>query len=73
VDKLKTKAKEVLNPAHIAHIGKASEANAQTNALPKSAIFLTHLVQSEIRKYSNKPVSFITKTVGHAGHALIYA
>jgi len=30
------------NPTHIAHIGKAARANAQTKAFPKSAIFPTH-------------------------------
>lgn len=30
------------NPTHIAHIGKATQANADTKALPKSAIYLTH-------------------------------
>ena len=31
-------AKEERNHTHIAHIGKASRANAETKALPKSAI-----------------------------------
>jgi hypothetical protein len=30
------------NPSHIAHIAKAPQANAQTKALSKSAIFPTH-------------------------------
>jgi hypothetical protein len=34
--------KEERNPNHIAHIGKAPRANAQTKALPKSAILPTH-------------------------------
>ncbi|MBN1119391.1 MAG: hypothetical protein JXA77_19425, partial [Bacteroidales bacterium] len=34
--------KEERNPTHIAHIGKAARANAETKALPKSAIFPTH-------------------------------
>jgi len=29
-------------PTHIAHIAKATQANAETIALSKSAIFLTH-------------------------------
>jgi hypothetical protein len=37
-------AKKERNPTHIAHIGKAARANAQTKALPKSAILLTHTV-----------------------------
>jgi hypothetical protein len=32
------------NPTHIAHIAKATRANAQTKALPKSAILPTHTV-----------------------------
>jgi hypothetical protein len=35
-------AKEERNPTHIAHIAKATRANAQTKALPKSAILPTH-------------------------------
>ncbi len=34
--------KEERNPTHIAHIGKATRANAETKALPKSAILLPH-------------------------------
>jgi len=34
--------KEERNPTHIAHITKATRANATTKALPKSAILLTH-------------------------------
>jgi hypothetical protein len=34
--------KEERNPTHIAHIGKATQANAKTKALPKSAILPTH-------------------------------
>jgi hypothetical protein len=34
--------KEKGNPTHIAHIAKAPRANAQTKALPKSAIFPSH-------------------------------
>jgi hypothetical protein len=30
------------NPTHIAHIGKAPQANAETKALPKSAILPSH-------------------------------
>jgi len=30
------------NPTNFAHIGKAPQATAKTNALPKSAILLTH-------------------------------
>lgn len=33
-----TRKKEEGNPTHIAHIAKAPQANAQTKALPKSAI-----------------------------------
>jgi len=35
-------AKEEGNHTHIAHIGKAPRANAETKALPKSAILPTH-------------------------------
>jgi len=34
--------KEEGNPTHIAHIAKAPQANAQTKALPKSAILPSH-------------------------------
>jgi len=34
--------KEEGNPTHIAHIAKASQAAAQTKALPKSAILPSH-------------------------------
>jgi len=34
--------KETGNPTHIAHIGKAPQANAKIKALPKSAILPTH-------------------------------
>jgi hypothetical protein len=37
--------KEERNPTHIAHIGKAPQANSTTKALPKSAIFPTHSQQ----------------------------
>jgi len=36
--------KEEGNPTHIAHIAKAPRANAQTKALPKSAILPTRTV-----------------------------
>ncbi|HAF29435.1 MAG TPA: hypothetical protein DCG75_10350 [Bacteroidales bacterium] len=39
---LPTHKKEEGNPTHIAHIGKATRANAETKALPKSAILPTH-------------------------------
>jgi hypothetical protein len=32
-------------PTHIAHIAKAPRANAETKALPKSAILPTHLLK----------------------------
>jgi uncharacterized protein YciI len=35
---------EERNPTHIAHIDKAAQANAETKALPKSAILPTHTV-----------------------------
>jgi len=35
-------AKKERNPTHIAHIAKAPQANAQTKALPKSAILPSH-------------------------------
>jgi hypothetical protein len=38
------KKKEERNPTHIAHIGKAPQANAKAEALPKSAILPTHTV-----------------------------
>jgi hypothetical protein len=38
-------AKKERNPTHIAHIGKAAQANAPTKALPKSAILPTLTVQ----------------------------
>jgi len=34
--------KEETNPTHNAHIAKAPQANAETKALSKSAILLTH-------------------------------
>jgi hypothetical protein len=37
--------KEEENPTHIAHIAKASQANAQTKALSKSAILPTHKLE----------------------------
>jgi hypothetical protein len=40
------KKKKMETLTHIAHIGKAPRANAQTEALPKSAILPTHLVLS---------------------------
>jgi len=33
---------KILMPTHIAHIAKAPQANAETKALSKSAILLTH-------------------------------
>jgi hypothetical protein len=36
------KRKMKYNPTHIAHIAKAPRADAQTKALPKSAILPTH-------------------------------
>jgi len=41
---LPTRKKEERNPTHIAHIGKAPQANAETKVLPKSAILSTHLI-----------------------------
>jgi len=41
-------AKEEGNPTHIAHIAKAPRANAQTKALPKSAILPPRSTNNEI-------------------------
>ena len=36
--------KEERNPTHIAHIAKAPQTNANTEALPKSANLPTHMI-----------------------------
>jgi hypothetical protein len=38
-------------PTHIAHIAKARQANAETKALPKSAIYL-HSLKQDICRYN---------------------